>query len=242
MAGAAAPLMGIGGGAKSGKGAQRQQGDQNRIFQNIASLMSGPATFNRAQSMNPFLYSALRPGDAPAGSSNFTQELNRLIENPGAVDPRLQNQPLQMSANRANTDLQAAQGRLGRSGMGGGTGSSGISQAYSLANQAARTQRDVNTNQQFNLFRENQRRRDLQFISGLHGQAMGMSGGAGQGMAGMLGRQQAPMNNKSMMGNAMQGGLSAGAGKGGKGGGGGGGSPSAGPYGSTPIGGGQFGM
>jgi hypothetical protein len=218
--------LGIVGGALQGIGARKQQKSQNKYYQQAAQQYQPGQMQPWMQGMDPNLMAAMGMGGQATGA--WGQNLANLAQNPGYIDPQLMNAPLQLSQLKQQQDLTAAQGKLGKSGMRGG-----LSSAYALANQAGRTMRDVQTQQQYALWREQQRRADMNFIQNAYQQLMGQAGQAAGGQANMLSQQQAPMPWAGIAGNAIQSGLAAygmggGGGLMGGGGGGGGGQP-AGP-------------
>jgi hypothetical protein len=208
MGGVGGAIGGAVGGLMGGIGGAQQQKKQNRYNTAAASFLNPDQLNARAGALNPWLMGAL--GNDP-GTSGYQQNLFNIAQNPGYIDPSLMNLPFHLSAQRANQDMNRAQGILGRTM--GGQGVSGLGNAYALANQAGRTARDVGTAQQYSLFREQQRRADLGFIQqqlmGLLGMAGGQAGQAGQFWAG----QQAPMNAMQIGSNMIQGGMGGMAGK-----------------------------
>jgi len=207
--------LGILGGALQGIGARRQQKSQNKYYQQAASLYQPEQMQPWMQGMDPNLMAAMGMGGQATGA--WGQNLANLAQQPGYIDPKLMNLPMQLSALKQQQDLAAASGKLGKSGMRGGLASS-----YALANQAGRTMRDVETQQKYALWREQQRRADMAFIQNAYNQLMGQAGQAAGGQANMLARQQAPMPWAGIAGNAIQSGLATFGSFPGAGGGGGG--------------------
>jgi hypothetical protein len=237
--------IGIAAGAFQGYGARKMQKEQNRLYQGAAERLSPQNITQAAGQLNPFLHYGLYGQQAQGGpdvsGSGYAQSIRNIAHDPGYIDPTLQNAPLQQSAQRANTDYATAQGRLGRGAFGSTGGTGGVASGYALANKGLQTQRDVGIQQQYGLWREAQRRSDLNWLMGAQNQTLGMAGNQAAGQGNMLMRQQAPMNYGSMFGNAMQTGLGAWGAMGG-GGGGGNANPWGGHGGMVPIGQGKWGM
>ena len=207
---AAAAGVAVAGSYLSSKGKKRQA-------KRAAQAASAANVMAQARQLNPWLFGALggpgQPGQA--GQGGYQQGLYNIAQQPGYIDPRLMNAPYLQSAQRQQQDLQAAQAMLGRSQIGGTTG---LGQAYALANQAARTGRDVGIGQQYALWTEQQRRADLDWISGQVARSQGMGGDIAQTQAELA--LQAP-NWMTNVGGMAQAGLAAyGAAKGMGGGGG----------------------
>lgn len=164
---------------KRGKKANQQLHDMARYYT--------PAQINaQAALYNPALYGALA---GQRGTSGYQNALYNIAQSPGYIDPRLMNASYTQSAQRQQSDLAAAQGMLGRSAIGGGTG---LGSAYALANQSARTGRDVNLGQQYALWREQQRRADVDWLAQQQQQAQGMAFQGANAQTGFLSQQQQP--------------------------------------------------
>lgn len=202
--GVAGGIAGAFGGLMGGIGARQQQGKQNEYYQQAAGMFNPKKVRQGAQKLDPYLFNAM---SNPA----YGQNLANLAANPGYIDPSLMNMPFHLSSMRANQDMNRAQSILGRTL--GGTGVSGIGNAYALANQAGRTARDVGTAQQYTLFREQQRRADLAFLQNEMARALGMSGNLAGGAAGMYSQQAAPMNWMQIGANTISGAMSGASGK-----------------------------
>lgn len=196
-------------------GSRKQTQSQNAYYQHASQLNSARATMGGMQQYNPGLFGAMQGGNMPQ-QPGYAQNMWNMANNPGYIDPQLMNAPLQMSQRRMTNDFVEAQGRLGRSSMRGG-----LSSGYGLANLAARTQRDVQTQQQYALWRENQRRQDLGFITNQYNQLMQTTMGGQQAQAAPYMQMQAPQSGWTSLGNAASSGLAA------YGGMGGGGNPNA---------------
>lgn len=194
-----AAIAGVAAGSALLKGyqAKRAGEKQNQYKQSAAGQYSPENQQSWMQGMDPNLMNAMGMGGQSTGA--WGQNLANIAQNPGYIDPKLMNMPMQLSQMKQQQDLTAAQGKLGKSGMRGG-----LSSSYALANQAGRTMRDVQTQQKYALWREQQRRADMGFIQNAYQQLMGQSQGAAGGMANMLGQQQAPMGIAGMLGNAGQ--------------------------------------
>lgn len=199
MAIAAAAVGAIASGISSRKAAKKQ----NQYMMEGAGKLD-PANINAgAAQFNPALWRAMR---GYAGNNGYQQSLYNMIQNPGYIDPALMNAPYTQSAQRQQQDLGAAQALLGRNAIGGGTG---LGQAYALANQAARTGRDVQIGQQYALWREQQRRADLDWLAGQQQQSQQMAFQSAGGQANLLANRQAPQSWLGIGGNAIQSGLAA---------------------------------
>lgn len=179
-------------------GGQQQQQQQNRYQQQAAQMFQPQTQMAWAQQMNPALYNAMWGDQYYQPQGGYATAMYNIAQNPGYIDPQLMNMPLTTSARRANTDFTAAGGKLGKSrvGLRGGMGD-----AYALANEAARTQRDVGIQQQYGLAREQQKRADLQMLQNEWAKTLGLTQGMAGGSAGMWGQQQAPQSPFSAMGN-----------------------------------------
>jgi hypothetical protein len=92
---------------------------------------------------------------------------------------------------------------LGTNDIGGTTG---LGQYYALANQAARTGRDVQLGQQYTLAREQQKRADIDWLTGQVNEARNAAMG---GINQQAGAYQAPMQWGQVAGNAISSGLTA---------------------------------
>ncbi len=194
-----------------GIGDRKRSKRQNQITAGAAGMMGPEQVMGGMQQYNPGLFGAVQGGQMPQ-QPGYGQNMWNLANNPGYIDPQLQNAPFAQSAHRMTNDFVEAQGRLGKSNMRGG-----LASGYALANLGARTQRDVQTQQQYSLWRENQRRADLSFISNQYNQLMN-STMMGQGQqANMFSQQQAGQNAWGMGANALSSGLSAYGGMGGGG-------------------------
>lgn len=201
---AAAPAAISAGGALANMVGGRRAAKQQNAYATAAANRLSPTAINAAaRQFNPWLYGAL---NGQRGTNAYQQNIYDIASNPGYIDPRLMNQSYTQSAQRQGTDLQAAQAMLGRNAVGGGTG---LGQAYALANQAARTGRDTQLGQQYALWREQQRRSDLDWLANQvqNSQQAGFQSGGGQ--AQYLSQQQAPMNWMQGLSNAASAGLTA---------------------------------
>jgi len=200
-------------------GAALLQGAGKRRQAKRAERLAGAGNImSQAQQLNPWLFGAMGMPGQPGtpGTNPYQQNLYNIASQPGYINPSLMNAPYQQSAQRQQSDLQAAQMLMGRNQMGG---NSGLGQAYALANQAARTGRDVGLGQQYALWTEQQRRADLDWLSGQVSRAQGMGGDIAQTQSGIA--LQRP-NWMTTTGKAVEAGLAAYGGMGAMGGGGGG--------------------
>jgi hypothetical protein len=195
----------------SGIGGKSQQKDQNKIFGQSAAMMQPGNVYKNAGILNPWLMGALSGNEAMYGGSGYGQNLFNIANNPGYIDPSLQNQPFHLSAQRQGQDLNRAQAILGKTQ--GGTSASGLGNAFVHANQAARTARDVNTNQQYTLFREQQRRADLQMLQQQLMATLGQASGNARYQGQFNAMQQAPQNAWQLGGDALSRGLAGAGGK-----------------------------
>lgn len=168
-------------------------------MKNAQQQLSPQQILYMMQQFNPGLYAALTGGDMGQYRGTQYEQIANIANNPGYIDPRLMNAPMQQSAQRGQSDLIAAQGMIGRSGAGGG-----LANAYALANKAAQTQRDVGTQQQYTLWREQQRRQDLDWLQQMYSGLMGQATGTATQMAGIQG---AMPTWAGMAGNALGSGL-----------------------------------
>lgn len=192
---------GILGGLLGGYGNQQAQKQQNQYLQQAAAQWNPGNMQSWMQQMNPQFMQGYQGYGAPGTQAGAIADISN---NPGYIDPKLMNMPLLLSAQRAQSDLTAAAGKIGKSGTSGGIGN-----AYALANQAGQTMRDMQTHQQYGLWREQQKRADLNWLQSMYQGMMGQAGQAAGGQAQMLGQQQAPQNWYQIGGNAIQSGLGA---------------------------------
>jgi len=157
MPAAAVPLVISTGSALMQNIGQRQAAKQQNQW--MSNMYSPSNVMSRAQGLNPELFGALA---GQAGTTPYQYNLWKLASNPGYIDPTLMNASYLQSAQQQQQDLMRVQQMLGRSDMGGTTG---VGNFYALANQAARTGRDVQLGQQYALAREQQRRADLDWLT-----------------------------------------------------------------------------
>lgn len=194
-------VLGAAGGYFNSRSQKRTAANQQQAIQNAAAMMGAPNVMQRAQAYNPFLYNALMNPNTPTNNP-FGQNLRNMAANPGYIDPALMNLPLTQATRGQQQGLLAAQSQLGRSGMEGGMGD-----AYALASQAALTGQRAGIMQNYSLWREQQRRADIDWLMNQFNNAVGM-GQQGQGMqAGIY--QQLPqyMQPISTTGNMITGAL-----------------------------------
>lgn len=180
-----------------GVGQRRAAKQQNRY---MSQLYSPENIMARARGINPWLFGALA---GQAGTTPYQQELWKIASQPGYIDPRVMNAQYTQSAQQQQADLQRARAMLGTSDIGGNTG---LGQAYAMANLAARTGRDVQLGQQYNLAREQQRRADLDWLSG---QVSNAQQAAMQGAGAIGSTYQQPPSWLSTGAGAVQAGLTA---------------------------------
>ncbi len=182
VAGAVIALIGMG---ASAYGAKRQGDRRKREMQKAVG-----------GGMSPEVYWAFQ-GIKPQSQDAYAMHIWNMTQNPGAIDPAIKNKPFQLSSERQMSDFNRASSILGKTTMGA---NSGLGDAYALANQAARTARDVNTEQQFGLWQENQKRADLSWLQqAFQGNQQGQMGIANANINNM------GPNGWQMAGNAMSG-------------------------------------
>lgn len=191
---AAAPWIGMALSA-AGTYGQMKQGQKALGYQSQAAQGFNPNNIMHLMNQtNPWLMGAVGSGhyrnNNPMGTSSsftpaqyggFQAGLKNIAQNPGYIDPQLMNLPYQQIDRGGQNSLIAAQGALGRSGMGGG-----LSDAYTLANQANMTQQRAQVGQQYALNREQQRRADLSWLMGLVNQQQGLAQQQAAGKGGFL--------------------------------------------------------
>jgi len=188
--------MGLASGAMQWYGQNQQQKQQNQYAQQAGQMWS-PQQINQNAAMFMPQY----------GQTNqaWGQQMNNLAMNPGYIDPAVRNQPFHLSAQRMNQDVNRAGSILGKTT--GGLSTSGIGNSSVMGALGARTQRDVNTSQQYSLWRENQRRQDLALVGGALNNARGGGFNSAQGQSGAMMQQQAPTNMFQGGGQMMAGGM-----------------------------------
>ena len=142
----AIPIIAAVVGAGAGMYGAKKQSDRMR------SMMSPESGRDFARRTDPNMFYALQ--GINKGGSGYSEDVYNMARDPGYIDPAVRNQPFQLSHQRQQSDFNRASEILGKTSMGA---TSGIGNAYVLANQAARASRDVNTQQQYTLWRENQR-------------------------------------------------------------------------------------
>lgn len=192
--------VGLAAGALQGYSARKGQKQQNAYLNKAANQYNAPQMLDWMKMMNP-QFMAGYSGKATSGPGQY---IAQMANQPGYIDPALMNEAYRMSSQRAQNDLIAAEGKLGRSNMSGG-----LANAYTLANLGARTARDVNTAQQYALWREQQKRVDLDWLQRMYQGMMGQAGAAAGGKAKVMSAMQAPMGWAGIGGNMLQGGLGA---------------------------------
>jgi len=171
---------------KQAKAAKKAAAQQQQTAQQASQMFTPAQILANAQQLNPQLFAALA---GQRGTTGYQQAIYNMAQNPGYIDPSLMNAPYTMSAQRQQSDLLAAQGMLGRNDAGGSTG---IGQAYALANLGARTARDVNLGQQYGLWRSQQARADTDWLSQQRQQALNAAAAGAQGQAQYWAQQPPP--------------------------------------------------
>lgn len=204
MPAAAIPAaISVAGSIAGGIGGRKAAKKQNQYARDAAARLSPSNVMMAARQFNPQLYAALA---GQRGSGGYQNSLYDIAQNPGYIDPKLMNAPYLQSAQRQQSDLQGVQAMLGRNAIGGSTG---LGQAYALANLGGRTARDTQLGQQYALWREQQRRSDVDWLSNQQQQAIQAGFQSGGGQAQYLSQQQAPPSYGSMLSNAASAGLTA---------------------------------
>lgn len=185
------------GGALSGSG----QRDAAKAQNNQMAWLYNPGRINHAATEHLFPWLGNIQRNRRPSTNPFYQQMFDLAMNPGYIDPALMNLSYTQAARGARNNLGRLQGMLGRSNMSGGLGN-----AYALANLGGLNATRANLAQQYALWREQQRRSDLQYIQSQFGQAQQTAAGLAGGQA-----QQyiTPTPWSSIMGNAITGGLAA---------------------------------
>lgn len=198
--------LGAVGGILQSIGSNKQTRSSNKNLVGLAQSFAPSNINNIGAGFNPFLYRALGYGGAPTWGANtgLQNSYNQLVNNPGYIDPTLKNAPYTQATRGAQANLARFSSMIGRSGAQGG-----LAQTYGLSNLAALTGQRAQIAQQYALWREQQRRADMDWLSrqlmGTQGQALG----ANQAAAGYLAGQQPTMNWAGLAGNAIQGFLGA---------------------------------
>lgn len=149
------------------------------------------------QTLNPWLYGALtnRWVNGASPTSGLGYQFSQMANNPGYIDPRVMNLPYAQIEQGANTNLQRFGSMIGRSNMAG----SGLANMYAMANLATRGQQRAGVAQQYSLWREQQRRNDINSLMQYMNQLYGVQQGT----------QTLPYSNSQLAGNAILGGLAA---------------------------------
>lgn len=182
-------IGGAAGGFFNSRSAKKSSRAQAQTMRDAAMMMSSGNVLNRAQAYNPYIFNALMNPNK-ATTNPFQQQMNNLAGNPGYIDPALMNLPLTQAMRGQQQGMMAAQGQLGRSGMEGGIGD-----AYALASQAALTGQRAGIMQNYSLWREQQRRSDMDWLMNQYSGALGQAQqgqGAQAGMWGDVAQYQTP--------------------------------------------------
>jgi hypothetical protein len=167
-------VMGLAGSYMQGRSAKKAANTQAQAIRDAAAMQSPQNVMGAARMYNPYIFQALmNPNQAT--QNPFQQNLNNIARNPGYIDPALMNQAYTQAQRGSQQAMINAQGLLGRTGAEGG-----MADAYALANQAALTGTRSNLMQGYSLWREQQRRADIDQLMNMYNQAInqGMGGQA----------------------------------------------------------------
>jgi hypothetical protein len=149
-----------------------QQHDKNRKSRRANDRQRDFA--NRMAGRNTIFEDAIS-GRYGGGGTGFQRDMYKIAQGQD-ISPYLLNQPLNQINRGADTNMQRMTAQLGRSNMSGGLGN-----AYALSNQMGAQNARANLFQNYGQFREQQRRSDLDWLTGGQGRALDRDIGVQQG-------------------------------------------------------------
>jgi hypothetical protein len=149
-----------------------QQHDKNR--KSKAANRRQQEFANRMAGRNTSFEDAIS-GRYGGGGTGFQRDMYKIAQGQD-LSPWLLNQPLNQINRSADTNMASLTAQLGRSNMSGG-----LANAYALSNQMGRQNSTANLFQNYGQFREQQRRSDLDWLTGGQGRQLDRDIGVQQG-------------------------------------------------------------